>query len=522
MVLPRPRSTRLTSNLRACSATPGMTSRCWTRGVPTCGPSTHAAGSTDREDPGDPPRRAAGKPAGPQRSLVGAGGQLSRLPLAPRQRPIRCGPLPRARRRRVLRHDRPAAGPGPGSHDVRRRPLRLLGLAAARLQRHPPARVRARARLPRTAVGRDGRCGLGPARFAVRLGRHPGLGLAERARGPRPAPGRGIGPLARGIRPSLGGGGCVGYGGRRRRRPAVDQRVHQPLQPPASPPTGPGLDRRPGASTTRGHRPRRRQRRWRASRTELDRIVEEFAFDRRGWRLIRQKNLYLGASRNALAREARGDYILFMDDDNVAKPHELATFARVARHTDGDVFTCLLDMFEGNESALGRAAAGDTPSPLHRRRLPPVRHPQHVRRFQCAGASPGLDRAGRLYRGPRRRPRGLGSLFEVRPPRLSDRGHPGGAVLLPDRAGKHVEGDVDDPEPSPQPAPAPRADPSAVSCPDRAGHGAVAGRAGDISTRRARERRHPLPPAPVELPRRRRHQRANQGPGADAPAGQDG
>jgi hypothetical protein len=38
-----------------------------------------------------------------------------------------------------------------------------------------------------------------------------------------------------------------------------------------------------------------------------------------------------------------------MDDDNVAKPHELATFARVARHTDGDVFTCLLDMFEGHD-----------------------------------------------------------------------------------------------------------------------------------------------------------------------------
>jgi GT2 family glycosyltransferase len=80
---------------------------------------------------------------------------------------------------------------------------------------------------------------------------------------------------------------------------------------------------------------------------ELDRIVEEFAFRRRGWRLVRENDLYLGASRNAAAREARGEYILFMDDDNVAKPHELATFAAVARHTDGDVFTCLLDMFEG-------------------------------------------------------------------------------------------------------------------------------------------------------------------------------
>jgi GT2 family glycosyltransferase len=80
---------------------------------------------------------------------------------------------------------------------------------------------------------------------------------------------------------------------------------------------------------------------------ELDRIVEDFEFDRRGWRLIRENDLYLGASRNAAAREARGEYILFMDDDNVAKPHELATFAEVARYTDGDVFTCLLDMFEG-------------------------------------------------------------------------------------------------------------------------------------------------------------------------------
>jgi glycosyltransferase involved in cell wall biosynthesis len=82
---------------------------------------------------------------------------------------------------------------------------------------------------------------------------------------------------------------------------------------------------------------------------ELDRIVEEFAFHRRGWRLVRERDLYLGASRNAAAREARGDYILFMDDDNVAKPHELATFARVARHTDADVLTCLLDMFEGRD-----------------------------------------------------------------------------------------------------------------------------------------------------------------------------
>ena len=82
---------------------------------------------------------------------------------------------------------------------------------------------------------------------------------------------------------------------------------------------------------------------------ELDRIVEEFEFSRRGWRLVRQENRYLGAARNAAAREARGEYIFFMDDDNVAKPHELSTFAEVARRTSADVLTCLLDMFEGDE-----------------------------------------------------------------------------------------------------------------------------------------------------------------------------
>lgn len=82
---------------------------------------------------------------------------------------------------------------------------------------------------------------------------------------------------------------------------------------------------------------------------ELDRIVADFEFDRRGWRLIRGRDLYLGASRNAAAREARGEYILFMDDDNVARPHELATFARVARRSGADVLTCLLDTFEGSD-----------------------------------------------------------------------------------------------------------------------------------------------------------------------------
>jgi len=80
---------------------------------------------------------------------------------------------------------------------------------------------------------------------------------------------------------------------------------------------------------------------------ELDAIEREFDFAERGWRLVRQENRYLGAARNRAAAEARGEFLLFMDDDNVAKPQEIATFATVARHSGADVITCLMDMFEG-------------------------------------------------------------------------------------------------------------------------------------------------------------------------------
>ncbi len=82
--------------------------------------------------------------------------------------------------------------------------------------------------------------------------------------------------------------------------------------------------------------------------TELAEIESQFDFPARGWRLIRQENRYLGAARNRAAAEAGGDYLLFMDDDNVAKPHEMAWFAATARHTGADLITCLADVFDGS------------------------------------------------------------------------------------------------------------------------------------------------------------------------------
>ncbi|MGN2242001.1 glycosyltransferase [Frateuria sp. GZRR33] len=86
----------------------------------------------------------------------------------------------------------------------------------------------------------------------------------------------------------------------------------------------------------------------------LDGLREEFAW--RGWTLHRQANAYLGAARNAAVRLARGEYVLFMDDDNLAKPDELAVFAHAAAHSGADILTTVSDVFRDDENA-GRPPA---------------------------------------------------------------------------------------------------------------------------------------------------------------------
>ncbi|MGD9897382.1 MAG: glycosyltransferase [Candidatus Methylacidiphilaceae bacterium] len=78
----------------------------------------------------------------------------------------------------------------------------------------------------------------------------------------------------------------------------------------------------------------------------LDRLEPEFA--ERGWRIVRQTNLYLGAARNRAAREAKGEFLLFMDDDNLAEPHEISTFVRVALRTSAAILTTAQKEFEGS------------------------------------------------------------------------------------------------------------------------------------------------------------------------------
>ncbi|MHB0889536.1 glycosyltransferase [Acidithiobacillus sp.] len=82
-----------------------------------------------------------------------------------------------------------------------------------------------------------------------------------------------------------------------------------------------------------------------ASHALLDRL--ETSFTQRGWRIIRQENRYLGAARNAAARMARGEWLLFMDDDNLATPQEIRTLMRAAQNTHARIVTTAMDIFTG-------------------------------------------------------------------------------------------------------------------------------------------------------------------------------
>lgn len=78
-----------------------------------------------------------------------------------------------------------------------------------------------------------------------------------------------------------------------------------------------------------------------------------------GWRLLVQENRYLGAARNYGASHASGDYLVFMDDDNVAKPNEISTLVAVAQRTGADIVTAFCDVFETEDTL-----EGDEPPPV--------------------------------------------------------------------------------------------------------------------------------------------------------------
>lgn len=64
-------------------------------------------------------------------------------------------------------------------------------------------------------------------------------------------------------------------------------------------------------------------------------------------RVVRQENQYLGAARNYGATHCEADWIMFLDDDDLSKPHELSTFLIAAHRTGADVLTGYIQSFNG-------------------------------------------------------------------------------------------------------------------------------------------------------------------------------
>jgi glycosyltransferase involved in cell wall biosynthesis len=84
------------------------------------------------------------------------------------------------------------------------------------------------------------------------------------------------------------------------------------------------------------------------------RIVDE----QKNWQVIRNPvRLWPDMARNTAfeAVYTPAGYVMFMDDDNVAKPNELETMVQVAKRTDADVVTCSMDVFLGEDPPVDEA-----------------------------------------------------------------------------------------------------------------------------------------------------------------------
>ena len=75
--------------------------------------------------------------------------------------------------------------------------------------------------------------------------------------------------------------------------------------------------------------------------------VLEAEFGERGWRVVRQENRYAGAARNAAAAASRGEWLLFLDDDNVLFPDAVSRLVSAARFSGADCVPAAFVCFAG-------------------------------------------------------------------------------------------------------------------------------------------------------------------------------
>lgn len=74
-------------------------------------------------------------------------------------------------------------------------------------------------------------------------------------------------------------------------------------------------------------------------------------FLKKGWKMLRQgERTFHAAARNRAVREARGSWILLLDDDCVAEPHQVQTMVRYADRIGAVIVTCPRHVFTGDHT----------------------------------------------------------------------------------------------------------------------------------------------------------------------------
>lgn len=92
---------------------------------------------------------------------------------------------------------------------------------------------------------------------------------------------------------------------------------------------------------------------------EANEVFEQMRarYGARGWKFVEQENGGVGLARNAAASHATGEYMVFMDADNLARPEMLETMVRAMRCSGADALTCYFVAFATDIPPKGDADA---------------------------------------------------------------------------------------------------------------------------------------------------------------------
>ena len=86
--------------------------------------------------------------------------------------------------------------------------------------------------------------------------------------------------------------------------------------------------------------------------------VAEFVRSVDSWQLLVVQHGGESVARNRGVAVSKGEYLIFMDDDNIARPEQVATFVRAAQHTRADILTCMADSFIEHADEAGGGGSG--------------------------------------------------------------------------------------------------------------------------------------------------------------------